>query len=822
MAMPHQTVLRTAAVSVVSMLVALALLPSTTALGQNQTDPLENDDAASAPARYPSIMNQFRYLPFCFPDTVDDATLTNILENFQAQNPVRHAAIIAGLDRFFTDSLVWQGNGLTGPSGLANPASLTYSFPPDGTQWGLTLGLPNDPGPNTLAAGLATVPSLALTDLGREYIRQALAGWRRVSGLTYSEVADDGAVMSTSTLHTAARGDVRIGGLPMTTASGVLAYNAFPGPNGIGGGDMVINTSFFATSFANSNNSFRLFRNVVAHEHGHGLSNIHTTPCSQTKLMEPFISVAFDMQQVDDKRAAARNYGDRFATNTSFAAAHAFGSLTTPTLHSIIVRDLSTNRLFSASNPTGNDWFTFTLDSAQTMTITVTPTGGTYQNGQQTTQCNPTNPPSINASQAGDLTVELYDSTGTSLLASAAAGGPGVTEILSAGSLAAGTYAVRVLDIGPNVAANQLVQLYDLEIDASGAPAPPDPIAGIDKRVQAGLTAFFLGNINSKALEPGASLLNSSYDWDLDGDGTFEKIGLPRPNQTYVSNGVYPVTLRLTDSNGQSASDTINVTVFGATTSLVSVSPPTGGAGATIPITIVGTNLRNVASAGEFTVSGTGATIIGTPTPNALGTQVTGLSLQIAAGAAASARDISISNSDGSATGVGVFTVINPQPGAFDLLSPADGASAADTVPMLDWSDSAGATSYNLTVMEDTNDDGTPDTTILSQTGLTASTFTPTLGTLNYKLDYTWSVDAVNASGTTASTQGSFVFRTPICNGDANYDKSVNFSDITTTLGNWLASFAAGRSGLGDSNNDGVVNFSDITTTLGAFNNTCP
>lgn len=51
------------------------------------------------------------------------------------------------------------------------------------------------------------------------------------------------------------------------------------------------------------------------------------------------------------------------------------------------------------------------------------------------------------------------------------------------------------------------------------------------------------------------------YAWDLDGDGTFDS-EKPRPVHTYRVAGQVPVTLRVTDSNKRTATDTVLVTVY--------------------------------------------------------------------------------------------------------------------------------------------------------------------------------------------------------------------------------------------------------------------
>src|SRR5690606_17967884 len=173
--------------------------------------------------------------------------------------------------------------------------------------------------------------------------------------------------------------------------------------------------------------------------------------------------------------------------------------------------------------------------SPQPVTITVTPTGVLYNNGEQTTNCEGAYS-LINAQQAGNLNVELRNSNGNSVLQSAASAPAGQAEVLSAGVLAAGTYTIRVYDAGPN--SNQTVQLYDLAVrvgPGAGAGANPMAIAGIDKRCAANVNCFFMGNINSRPLEPGSSIV--SYAWDTDGDGVFE-FTQPQPVRQYVSNGV--------------------------------------------------------------------------------------------------------------------------------------------------------------------------------------------------------------------------------------------------------------------------------------------
>ena len=63
-------------------------------------------------------------------------------------------------------------------------------------------------------------------------------------------------------------------------------------------GDMVLDRSENWASGASGN--FRFFRNTISHEHGHGIGMHHICPINQTKLMEPFLSTAFDGPRHDE------------------------------------------------------------------------------------------------------------------------------------------------------------------------------------------------------------------------------------------------------------------------------------------------------------------------------------------------------------------------------------------------------------------------------------------------------------------------------------------------------------------------------------------
>jgi len=625
----------------------------------------------SGPSRPAIFARRFPNAAFaCYPGDLTEMEREEILRTMGALPP----ALLAPPDaRFFTDQIVWTSDGLQGPSVRAAAASLTYSFPTDGIEWGLSqiylTGL------NRLNEKFVQLFGTFDVDKGHELVRQGLASWRRYAAVSYQEVSDNNSPEDQVIFRSPFRGDIRIGGTQSGTPN-FLAYNAFPSPAlvGVGGADMCINTSYFVPQTLSSpTNNFRILRNVVAHEHGHGLGFIHSIPCDNTKLMEPFLSTAFDMVQPDEIRGVQRNYGDRFAGNNSPATAKDFGNLVSPVKHSVIERSLSVNGA-DGFNGTNEDWFRFSLDGAavQTLIITVDPVGGTSTQGQQVSGCTGVTA-NVTATQAGDLAVELRSADGSSVIQVASSGGPGASEMIQIVAPVFGTYTVRVYDVGPNSPANQIVQLYDLTIRIDDSKASPRAIAGLNKIIGAYSNCYFFGNINSYATEPGAGL--SNFEWDLDGDGVFGSSLRADTRIAYVSNGDYPVTLRVTDTNGLTDTDTIHVLVFAAATIVNGIAPNQGRRGASVPVTISGGNLRRLQAA-NVTVMGSGVTVTGNAVSNGLGTSVSGLSFVVAANAPLGPRDVYIANQDGAYLAHGAFTVIPRFQLNFDsraLNPPADG-----------------------------------------------------------------------------------------------------------------------------------------------------
>ncbi len=587
-------------------------------------------------------------------------------------------------DRFNLDTTIWRGDAAQGSSGKSARARLTYSFPADGTSWGLDSDFFSLP--NSLNNSLAT--NFGFQDAGREWIRQGLAAWKHVAGVELDEVGDSGIPMDNVASRRSTVGDIRIGGNVLlqtsggTNLAGVLAYNFFP----TGGGDMLIDLAEFTpTRFNNSANNFRYFRNVVAHEHGHGLGFIHQVPCNNTKLMEPLVSTAYDVLQVDDRRGAAFGYGDRFSGNVDAARAANLGTFTFPVQPARFIQNLSIARQNDgpASGPNANDpspfdWFKFTITSAQSITILMTPTGGTYPTGPQQTDPNNANNAcfgasgSVNATSAIDLDLELRDTNGTTILATSTAGAgqtDGLTQLLNPG-----TYFIRVFSFTADPGSN--VQLYNLQVGITAGLYVPEANAGLNKRVNVGELCQFIGDVNTV---PGQFPINS-YQWDLDGNGSLET-NAPRPTTVYVTPGIRTVRLAVVDSNNGNGNDFIRVTVIGNAPAVTGISPASGTAsvnGTTVPVTINGSSLGSP----TVSISGTGVTITGTPAVDLANAAapITGLSFVIAQDAPPGQRTVTVTTPSGTTTFLG-FTVVQPATTVASI-SPSSG-NRGTTVPIV-------------------------------------------------------------------------------------------------------------------------------------------
>ena len=158
-------------------------------------------------------------------------------------------------------------------------------------------------------------------------------------------------------------------------------------------------------------------------------------------------------------------------------------------------------------------------------------------------------------------------------------------------------------------------------------------------------------------------------------------------------------------------------------------------------------------------------------------------------------------------------TVPPPPPGAFDLSSPANGATGVSLTPTLSWTAASGVSTYTVTIAND----AALTSVVLTQAGNVSTSFNVPAATLNYGGTYYWGVTAVNGFGSTPSTTSSFSFATipPPCVGDVNGDGHTNTIDLGIVLAHFGQSVAPNTNG--DLNGDGQVNTIDLGLVLNGF-----
>jgi len=371
----------------------------------------------------------------------------------------------------------WSGNTAIVPVqgfGQGAPITLTWSIIPDGTttsgggasnlrsQFDATYGA--GPGGNDLTQR----PWFTL-------FQQAYGRYDQLSGITMQYTPfDDGATQDGSNNGTlGVRGDMRVGGRNIDGPSNVLAFNNFPSS----GGDMVIDTADMAL-YGQSANNFRFLRNVLMHELGHGYGVSHVESNNAAFLMEPFINTAFDGLQHHDIFVIQRGYGDKYEKanaqlgNDVALNAIGLGSVTNGNpislgngARTLGVSGTQTD-FVSIDDNTDTDFFSFSIGSAGIVSLTLEALGFAYnvgpQGGSQV---------AYDTSMRSDLSLALFDSTGTNMLGFSNSTGLGGDEFITS-ALNAGTYLARITGVD-NIDTSSLdTQFYGLTIETEAVPEP--------------------------------------------------------------------------------------------------------------------------------------------------------------------------------------------------------------------------------------------------------------------------------------------------------------------------------------------------------------
>lgn len=336
----------------------------------------------------------------------------------------------------------WTNTATDGNTGTqGDPITITYSFIPDGVWIPSGAGEPNSPS-NLYASFNASFGS---EQAWKAKFAQIFAEWSAVCGVTYVEVPDDGAGFGPGSPGIlGARGDVRIGAHPIDGGSGVLAWDQLPNVS-----DMCLDSD---ENWAVSGQDYIFLRNIVAHEHGHGLGMGHVCPINSTKLLEPYYSNAFNGPQHDDIRAMQRNYGDPFEPNDDSGE---------PTRLGVLAENFTLNTV-SIDDNTDLDYYKFSTQPGKGFSLSLIPVGFEYLDGPQNGDGSCSAGTLTNSLILQNLDLTLYNSIGTIQLAQSNSHGVGETEQIYRYMAPAAGDSFIIQVTGGNANA---IQLYKLHFD---------------------------------------------------------------------------------------------------------------------------------------------------------------------------------------------------------------------------------------------------------------------------------------------------------------------------------------------------------------------
>ena len=400
-------------------------------------------------------------------------------------------------------------DGNTGPRGT--PITLTWSIVPDGTRngtqisdlvsyldgkWGVVGGDPHD---------VASRPWLVP-------IQQGMERWGQIAGIDYVfQNNDDGANFNATNVGVPGqRGDVRIRGFVFGSAfaPSILAFNQFPND-----GDMTLDTGE-ATAYSPSAASGNFMRNIIGHEHGHGLGLGHLI--GATNLMSPGINPSIQGPQFHDILVAQRNYGDvleKNGGNDTLASATPMGTLAiggsfgvgldTPDFGgSVSGITFAQTDFLSIDGSNDADVFSFEVDGRSQANFTLNPRGPQYNASQEGGT-----PMAFNASQRSDLLLDIFDAQGVRL-SRLNTGGLGVNETISGFKLPeAGTYFARV------AGTEDQIQMYSLEVSRAATAAVADPnVIFTDSFTVDGGSQANVNSFRQTMVRQGGSVVDARYD----------------------------------------------------------------------------------------------------------------------------------------------------------------------------------------------------------------------------------------------------------------------------------------------------------------------
>ena len=373
------------------------------------------------------------------------------------------------------DTTAWvrtATNGSINSSGTG--ITLTWSIVPDGTD--ITSGITDD-FDNTVVTSSNLIAkfneAFGSSQTGHikdapwfSFFADAFAEWGENTGNTFIyEPNDDGADLPVRSTFfgtrsnsgiTNTRGDIRISGATIDGNGGILAFNFIPDL-----GDMVIDTGD-SFNIENTTTGRRRLFNVITHELGHAIGLDHVCPVNQTKLMEPFISTAYEGVQFDDILTAQNLYGDPLEvigealTNDTTASASPIGTIE----HSRVLDTLSISR------DGDKDLIKFDVDAPSKVTVNLTPTQqSSYSESLTNADGSCSTGTTFNPQALQNLSLRLLAADGVTPLANSISGGIAEAEQISDLILSPDTdYFIEISGDGANSSEVNNTQIYQLEL----------------------------------------------------------------------------------------------------------------------------------------------------------------------------------------------------------------------------------------------------------------------------------------------------------------------------------------------------------------------
>ncbi|HVP13222.1 MAG TPA: matrixin family metalloprotease [Phycisphaerae bacterium] len=398
-----------------------------------------------------------RNAAFCFaPNTPPE-----VIAEFYASHPELAPPPTDGGPRYYIGAR-WSGGS------YGDPKSLSWSLVPD--------GLYVDGYSSELFSRMdAEFAGLGGRTTWIAKITACFARWQALTGITYTRKTssghdwDDGAAWGSGS--GTYRGDCRIAMIYVDGVDGVLGYSQYPD-----NGDTVLDRD---ENWAQTFGDYLFLRNVLMHEHGHGIGLAHVCPENGVWLMEPYINLGFDGPQHDDIRGGQRLYGDPYETNNTYAQATNLGTLvhgSNVTLGPTPAPDVTNGSVLSIDANGEQDWFKFTIGFGPALfSASVTPKGLYYDSSPQSGDGSCQSGHFVNSLTAANLNFQVIGTNGTTVIATADTQPSGSAESLSSITLStAGTYYIKVYE-GDSPTEPQLYWLNVQIIDPSADTTPPQP-----------------------------------------------------------------------------------------------------------------------------------------------------------------------------------------------------------------------------------------------------------------------------------------------------------------------------------------------------------